>query len=62
MANVERTAYPRFPKVFSTAELQACYTPDVEELVWGRRNARGESTRLGLLVLLKVWDAPLPQS
>lgn len=56
MATVERTAYPRFPKVFSTGELQACYTPDIEELEWGRRNTRGQSSRLGLLVLLKVFQ------
>nr|WP_051320711.1 DUF4158 domain-containing protein [Cupriavidus sp. amp6] len=56
MATVERTAYPRFPKVFSVAELQACYTPDVEELEWVRRNARGQASRLGLLILLKVFQ------
>ncbi|RZF26112.1 Tn3 family transposase [Paraburkholderia sp. UYCP14C] len=56
MATVERTAYPRLPKIFSAAELQACYTPDVEELEWVRRNARGQSSRLGLLVLLKVFQ------
>ena len=56
MATVERTAYPRFPKAFSAAELQAFYTPDVEELEWVRRNARGQSSRLGLLVLLKVFQ------
>ncbi|MEQ0777845.1 Tn3 family transposase [Paraburkholderia tropica] len=56
MATIERTAYPRFPKGFSSAELQAFYTPDVEELEWVRRNARGQSSRLGLLVLLKVFQ------
>jgi hypothetical protein len=56
MATIERTAYPRFPKVFSAAELQACYTPDVEELEWVRHNARGQASRLGLLVLLKVFQ------
>jgi hypothetical protein len=56
MATIERTAYPRFPKAFSPEELQAFYTPDVEELEWVRRNARGQSSRLGLLVLLKVFQ------
>ncbi|MDB0543289.1 Tn3 family transposase [Ralstonia solanacearum] len=56
MATVGRTAYPRFPEAFSAAELQACYTPDVEELEWVRRNARGQSSRLGLLILLKVFQ------
>lgn len=36
--------------------MQACYTPDIEELEWVRRNARGQSSRLGLLVLLKVFQ------
>ena len=56
MATVERTAYPRFPKVFSTKELQACYTPDAEELEWATRSTRGQGPRLGLLVLLKVFQ------
>nr|WP_316157692.1 DUF4158 domain-containing protein [Cupriavidus sp. BIC8F] len=56
MATIERTAYPRFPKVFSTKELQACYTPDAEELDWASRSTRGQSSRLGLLVLLKVFQ------
>ena len=56
MATVERTAYPRFPKVFSTKELQACYTPDAEELEWVTRSTRGQGPRLGLLVLLKVFQ------
>lgn len=56
MATVERTAYPRFPKVFSTKELQACYTLDAEELEWVTRSTRGQGPRLGLLVLLKVFQ------
>lgn len=56
MATVERTAYPRFPKLFPTHELQACYTPLPEELDWIQRSARGDRSRLGLLVLLKVFQ------
>ncbi|MDO3615293.1 DUF4158 domain-containing protein [Ralstonia pseudosolanacearum] len=56
MATVERTAYPRFPKVFSAKELQACYTPSAEELDLAGRATRGRSSRLGLLVLLKVFQ------
>ncbi|WP_049279375.1 Tn3 family transposase, partial [Ralstonia solanacearum] len=56
MATVERTAYPRFPKVFSAKELQACYTPSAEELDLAARATRGQSPRLGLLVLLKVFQ------
>ncbi|MGF6812925.1 hypothetical protein OKW30_008142 [Paraburkholderia sp. Clong3] len=32
MATIERTAYPRFPKVLATRDLQACYTPLPDEL------------------------------
>lgn len=56
MATIERTAYPRFPKAFSTQELEALYAPLPEELDWVRRSARGERSRLGLLVLLKVFQ------
>jgi TnpA family transposase len=56
MATIERTAYPRFPKVFATRDLQTCYTPQPDELEWARRSTRGERPRLGLLVLLKVFQ------
>jgi hypothetical protein len=56
MANIERTAYPRFPKVLTAGDLGACYTPLPEELEWARRSTRGERPRLGLLVLLKVFQ------
>ncbi|MFP3647680.1 Tn3 family transposase [Paraburkholderia sp. SIMBA_054] len=56
MATIERTAYPRFPKVLATRDLQACYTPLPDELEWGRRLTRGERPRLGLLVLLKIFQ------
>ena len=56
MATIERTAYPRFPKVLATRDLQACYTPLPDELEWARRATRGERPRLGLLALLKVFQ------
>jgi len=56
MATLERTAYPRFPEVSAPRELQACYTPLPDELEWARRSTRGERPRLGLLVLLKVFQ------
>nr|WP_236873159.1 DUF4158 domain-containing protein [Burkholderia sp. MSMB0856] len=36
--------------------MQACYTPLPDELEWARRSTRGERPRLGLLVLLKVFQ------
>ncbi len=56
MATIERTAYPRFPKVLAAGDVQACYTPLPDELEWARRATRGERPRLGLLVLLKVFQ------
>lgn len=56
MATIERTAYPRFPEVLAPRELESCYTPLPEELEWARRSTRGERPRLGLLVLLKVFQ------
>ncbi|MCW3721325.1 DUF4158 domain-containing protein, partial [Burkholderia cenocepacia] len=56
MATLERTAYPRFPEVLAPRELQARYTPLSDELEWARRSTRGERPRLGLLVLLKVFQ------
>nr|WP_230626249.1 DUF4158 domain-containing protein [Cupriavidus necator] len=56
MGTIERTAYPRFPKVFSIKELRACYSPSTEELDWATRSTRGQESRLGLLVLLKVFQ------
>ena len=56
MATLERTVYPRFPEVLAPRELQACYTPLSDELEWARRSTRGERPRLGLLVLLKVFQ------
>lgn len=56
MATLERTTYPRFPEVLAPRELQACYTPPSEELEWARRSTRGDRPRLGLLVLLKVFQ------
>ncbi|MGF6735904.1 hypothetical protein OKW50_008077 [Paraburkholderia youngii] len=43
MATIERTtAYPRFPKVLATRDLQACYTPVPDKLEWAGRSSRGE--------------------
>lgn len=56
MATLERTAYPRLPEVLAPRELQACYTPLPDELEWARRSTRDERPRLGLLVLLKVFQ------
>jgi len=56
MATIERTAYPRFAEAWAPQELLAGYTPLPDELEWARRSTRGERPRLGLLVLLKVFQ------
>lgn len=40
----------------TTRDLQTCYTPQPDEFEWARRSTRGERPRLGLLVLLKVFQ------
>jgi len=56
MAAIERTAYPYLPEVLAPRELQAYYTPLPDELEWASHSTRGERSRLGLLVLLKVFQ------
>lgn len=46
MATVERTAYPRFAKVFSIKELRSCYSPRAEGLdcaLVARKTGRGDT-------------------
>src|SRR3546814_18960390 len=56
MANLERTAYPRFPRVITTRDLLRHYTPDVDEVEWASGFARSDTGRLGLIVLLKKFQ------
>ncbi|KDP87194.1 hypothetical protein CF70_002805 [Cupriavidus sp. SK-3] len=48
------TAYPRFKPDLTLHELAEIYTPTPSELVFVRRNARSDTTRLILLTLLKT--------
>ncbi|KGW18102.1 putative transposase [Burkholderia pseudomallei ABCPW 1] len=43
-------------QVLASRELEACCTPLPDEVEWARRSTRGERPRLGLLVLLKVFQ------
>jgi hypothetical protein len=56
MTAIDRTAYPRFTRAPSGSELRDLYTPTPEELAFVTDTARGESPRLSLLVLLKVFQ------
>ena len=54
MAAIERTAYPRFKRHPSGAELRELYTPTDAELAWAEATtAKRPSSMLALLVLLK---------
>jgi hypothetical protein len=54
MANLERTAYPRFARVITARDLAQQYTPDENEVGWV--STRSHAGRLGLLVLLKTFQ------
>ena len=56
MASIERTAYPRFPRLLTTLDLQRFFSPAPEELGWVDKPARGQSQRLALMVQLKCFQ------
>lgn len=65
MASAERTAYPRFSRVFTSRELQDVYTPTPEEVLFARLHVRNNAGLLSFLVLLKCFQRlqyfpPLP--
>jgi len=56
MANVERTAYPLFPRALTVKDLQPTFTPRPEVLICAQEVARGAERRLALTVLLKSFQ------
>jgi hypothetical protein len=57
MASIERTAYPRFPRLVTAREL-ALMTPTVDDVAWARAHARSGEHVLALVVSLtcfSVW-------
>jgi TnpA family transposase len=56
MASIERTAYPRFRSTFTPAELHDVYTPNLSEVTLARGWARGPSSVLAALVLMKSFQ------
>jgi len=42
MASIERTAYPRFPRLLTPHDLQRLFTPAPEEIDWVCAAARGD--------------------
>jgi TnpA family transposase len=53
MASIERTAYLRFKKMLTRAELNQHYQPSDKELAFVRRYAKGNQQQLTLMALLK---------
>lgn len=56
MTSMERTAYPRLTRAPSAKELRDLYTPTAAEVTFVTTTARGPAQKLGLLILLKVYQ------
>lgn len=56
MASLERTAYPQFLSYYSPGDLRQFFTLQDEEIDWLKSAGRSAGTRLGLAVLLKVFQ------
>ena len=56
MTSIERTAYPRFKKTLTQAELDEFYTPTEEEINFVNKAAAGQSQQLSLAILLKSFQ------
>ena len=55
MASIERTAYPRFPKLLTPQDLQRLFSPSAEETEWVNGFARQADRQLALMVQLKCF-------
>ena len=56
MTSIERTAYPRLTRAPSVKELRDLYTPTAAEVTFVTTTARGPAQKLGLMILLKVYQ------
>lgn len=56
MASIERTAYPRFPRLITPQDLQRLFSPRPEDLAWVTDFARKADRQLALMVLLKCFE------
>ena len=56
MAFIERTAYPRFSRVFTRCELENAFTPTVDEVLVTRMNTRNSTGLFCFLTLLKCFQ------
>ncbi|MCA1416744.1 DUF4158 domain-containing protein, partial [Bradyrhizobium sp. NBAIM20] len=56
MSSIERTAYPRLPRVITLKDLQQSFTPTADEVEWVNGTSRGAALRIGLATLLKCFQ------
>ena len=56
MTSIERTAYPRFKRYYTSNELKSIYTPTTEEKLFASKHTNNRSNYLNLLVLLKSFQ------
>jgi TnpA family transposase len=56
VTSIERTAYPRFKRQFTTKELTEIYTPTKSEIAFAYATTKGESNILNLVVILKAFQ------
>lgn len=56
MANIERTAYPRFARRYDHKTLQSEFAIQADEVDWIERKARKASSRLALALMLKSFQ------
>ena len=56
MTSVDRTAYPRFPRVVSGRELAEAFTPSDGEVDWARGRTQDARHLLALVVWLKSYQ------
>lgn len=56
MASIERTAYPRFKRYFTSKELREIYTPTPAEIAFGLSTTQGKVHFLNLMILLKAFQ------
>lgn len=55
MASIERTAYPRFPKLLTPHDLERFFSPSAEDTEWVKSFARQADRQLALMVQLQCF-------
>jgi hypothetical protein len=56
VTSVERTAYPRFKRHFTTKELAEIYTPTKAEIAFAYNTTKGQGNIFNLIVVLKAFQ------